>query len=265
MDELKRFLLSATPDWKAFSYALVGFLLNHIWAVFRNRRIPIAWTATFQRIAAVNSGPTNFKLVIQLDSVPCTNVQCCQINACNESGRDISAMDILITFNPEFSIVEATGSINTSAKTLLLSSDFIRTQEVVSAVPKDDRPRHPSMAYLLRNKEFHLPALNRGEVVSFLFWINSTNPNAVPTVNLTTEKVGVKMVSRPAEIRVFDWALAKRTMPFGAFVAVLLALMLSNLALSASTVAVISCLLGASFSLLGLWMRAIVRLLTRFV
>jgi hypothetical protein len=251
MSEAGNISSSLLPDLKAVIYAVGGFLLSHVWAVFRARRASVSWTATFQKITP-SLELVSSKISILLNDHPCQNLQWCQVAICNESGRDIESFDLLFTFFEPFAILEGHGSVASSAKNLFLSNGFVATATNVSALPEADRSKNASFQYLHRNREFHLLALNRGEKATFNFWINSSAPNDAPRVLMTTEKAGVKLVSRPSRLQMLDFALFKTVIPIGLLLSLAVAFTLSKIDLSPLTLALGCCFSGCCSGLIGI-------------
>jgi hypothetical protein len=124
------------------------------------------------------------KIAVRFNDVPCLNLNTCLIVLSNESGRDVDDLDVLFTFNEPFAIGEATGAVSESAKALLLSKQHLETVSAMRSLSDAERSAHPSWKYVMRNREFHIPALNRGQTATFNFWINSSTPTDVPQVQV---------------------------------------------------------------------------------
>src|SRR5258708_13927659 len=158
MDNL---LETLKPDLKAVIYGALGFVVNLIWLIFRNRRIAVTWTATFQPIRPVGHEPISSKVSVLVNALPALNLQLCQITVTNDSSRDIENMDLVFQFYTPFIVVEGPVSITTSAKNLLFIESFQNTAMAVAEMTEGTRTSNPSYDYLVSCRDDNLPALNR--------------------------------------------------------------------------------------------------------
>lgn len=252
-------------DLKAAFFALIGFVLNQIWSAFRARRIDVPWTATFQKINPQTPFVTATDVQVLVGGTPCNNLLSCQVQLRNESSRDIESLDILFTFIEPFQVIEGHGGLASSAKAALFSEDFQKTIKVVRELPEEERKKHTSYPYLGRNREFNLPSLNRSEVANFNFWINANDPKALAEILVTTEKSGVRLISRRANFQPLDVALLKASLPFGLILAALAVVAITRLDLSPITLALLSCAIGAGTGFLGLAALFFVRAMKKLV
>lgn len=174
-------------------------------------------------------------------------------------------MDVAFQFFAPFVVVEGRGAIATSAKNLLLSESFQRTAKVIGELPEAARVSNPSFDYLLRCREFNITALNRGETASFTFWINSPQSADIPRVLSTTEKAGVKLLSRPADIRPLNIAQLKGAILLGVPCSALCAYGVSLTGLSPLSIAILSLVSGILCGAFGFLLIALLRLIRRLL
>lgn len=241
-------------------FAIIGGLLSHLWSQYRARRITLSWTANFQKISPQGADPIFSKIQVSLNSQTHQNLYSCQLTILNESPRDVEEFDILINFQNSYTILHGQGGISTSAKTLSFSQPFQQTIQIVQQLSDSDRQGHPSYNYVVQNREFHLPSLNRGDSAIFTFLIDSTAPNQIASVLVTTEKKGVKLLSRPAQPNLFGVSLQLAT-PVGIIAAILLVFVISYLSLSSTASAFLGFAVGALALLLGLFLIKLFRFL----
>ncbi|MCM2274941.1 MAG: hypothetical protein NDI75_09140 [Candidatus Didemnitutus sp.] len=252
-------------DLKAALFTFAGFVLNQLWSAFRSRRIAVPWTATFQKVNPQFPLVTGGNVEVLVGKVPCKNLVSCQVQLWNESSRDIEKLDVLFTFNEPFQFIESHGGLVCSAKSSLFSDGFQRTIKVVANLPEAERSKHSSYPYLMRNREFHLPSLNRGDSAKFSFWVNADDEKAIPEVTVTTEKSGVRLVSRKANFQPLDVNVLKVAIPVGILVATCATIGVAQLGLSTMALALTSCAIGAGTGLIGLLVLFIVRVLKRLI
>lgn len=248
------------PRGTQVASAVAGGLLTHLWSQYRARRIILSWTANFQKISPQGSDPIFSKIQVLLHSQTCQNLYSCQITVLNESPRDVDEFDILFTFQNSYIILDGQGSISTSAKTLLFSQAYQETVRLIQQLPEPDRPRHQSYNFVVQNREFHLPSLNRGGTATFTFLINSNALNQIASVVVTTEKNGVKLLSRPAQPNLLGVPL-KLASPLGIIVAIVLVFAIAHLDLSPTASAFLGFLIGATALLLGIFLIRLLRFL----
>ncbi|HWA24495.1 MAG TPA: hypothetical protein VG734_02390 [Lacunisphaera sp.] len=258
-------LESLKPDFKSTVYGAIGLLASLIWSAIRARRVSVAWTAVFQAIRPVGAAPVSSKVSVLVNDQPALNLHSCQITVVNESSRDIENIDLLFTFYAPFSIVEGTGGLADSGKALLLSDGFQKTVAGVLATPEATRTTTPQYEYVVRNREFHLAALNRGETASFMFWVNSPAATDNPIVVVTTEKVGVKMISRPAKFRPLNVTAVKVALLIGVPIALLWACGVSLTGLPPLTMSFVAMLGGLLSGAFGFGIAALIRWVRRVI
>jgi hypothetical protein len=264
MSEFDSFIQSIKPDVKSVFYAGASFVATLIWGAIRARRIALAWTATFQPFKP-SAQPISSKVSVLVNNQPALNLHSCFIVLTNESARDIEKLDLLIQFQTPFVIVDGGGGIETSSKALLYSADFYATLQAVAALPEVSRPAHESYDYLTRSREFHVPALNRGEKINLLFWINSASATAVPFVVVSTEKAGVRMVSRKADIRPLNMAQLRAGLYLGIPLALLYAYIMSRAELTQLQLAFLCVFGGLLAGAVGIALQAFIHWLRRIV
>jgi hypothetical protein len=230
---------------------ILGAFFMHLWSKFRARRIALSWTANFQKLSPQGAEPIFSKIQVLLDGKPCQNLYSCNIIVRNESSQDIDDFDLLFSFQKTFLILHGQGSISSSAKNLLVSRNFFDTAKIIHDLPEDQRPKHNSYSYVTQHREFHLAALNRGTSVNFTFLINAETPDESPTVRVTTEKKGIKLVLRSAMPRVWDVSLISAAV-WGIFTSIILVFFVSRLGLSAGIIAFICFGIGATSTAFGI-------------
>jgi hypothetical protein len=241
-------------------FAIAGGLVTHLWSKYRERRIILSWTANFQRLMPEASDPISSKIQVLVHSRLNQNLYSCQITILNESSRDVDELEILFTFQNSYFVLHDQGSISTSAKTLFRSRDYQNTVQEILKLPEPDRQKHISWDYVNTNREFHLPSLNRGSSATFTFLIDSNVPNQVASVIVTSEKKGVKLLSRPAQPHIFGVPLKLAT-PWGILIAVILVFIVSRFGLSSTKLAFLCFLLGTASLLFGIGLIRMFRLL----
>lgn len=252
-------------DLKAALFATLGFALNQLWSAFRSRRIAVPWTATFQKANPKFPLPTGANVQVLVGGIACKNLSSCQVQLWNESSRDIEKLDVLFTFNEPFQVVEGQGGLVSSAKAALYSEGFQKTMKAVLDLPESDRQKHLSYSYLIRNREFHLPSMNRGDSARFSFWINADDEKASVVVLVTTERSGIRLVSRKANFQPLDIGLLKTVIPLGLVVAVSASIAVARLGLSPVSLALTCCGIGAGTGILGVLAFFLVRVIKRLV
>lgn len=252
-------------DLKAALFALVGFVLNQLWTAFRSRRIAVPWTATFQKVNPQFPLVTGGSVEVLVGKVACKNLVFCQVQLWNESSRDVEKLDVLFTFNEPFQLIEGHGGLVSSAKASHFSDGFQRTIKVVADLPEAERSKHASYPYLMRNREFHLPSLNRGDSAKFSFWVNADDEKAIAEVTVTTERSGVRLVSRKANVQPLDVNVLKAAIPVGILVAACATIGVAQLGLSTMALALTSCAIGAGTGLIGLLALFTMRALKRLI
>jgi hypothetical protein len=249
--DIDKFETVLGPRGTNAAFAVLGGLLSHLWSQFRARRIVLSWTANFQKISPQGSDPFFSNIQVLLHSQPSKDLYSCQITILNESPRDVDEFDVLFTFQNSYVIVNGQGNISTSAKTLSLSQGFQETVRVVQQQPEANRQTHKSYNFVVQNREFHLPSLNRRGSATFTFFIDSKIPNEIASVIVTTEKKGVKLVSRPAQPKMLGVPMKQAT-AVGIIFAILLVFAISYLALSSTASAFLGFFVGISALLLGI-------------
>lgn len=252
-------------DLKAALFALAGFVLNQLWSAFRSRRVAVPWTATFQRVNPQFPLITGGNVEVLVGKVACKNLVFCQVQLWNESSRDVEKLDVLFTFNDPFQLIESHGGLVSSAKASLFSDGFQRTIKVLADLSEAERSKHASYPYLVRNREFHLPSLNRGDSAKFAFWLNADDENAIPVVTVTTERPGVRLVSRKVNFQPLDVNVLKVAVPVGILVAACATIGVAQLGLPTMALALTSCAIGAGTGLIGLMILFAMRALKRLI
>jgi hypothetical protein len=261
-ENARRFL----PDTKAIAYAIVAFLGTQIWAAIRNRRIAIAWTATFQRLTPYATTPQFSGLLSVLwNGTPCPNLWSCEVVLRNESNRDLDASDVLFTFNDSFIVIKDQSGIRTSAKTLRWSAEFDGLSAKLGAMPEPDRPKHQSWAYAVRNREYHLPALDRGAEAVFTFWIHGADQNCNPSVKVSSEKGGLRLISRKADHRALDVAEIRRGLVVGVLLTVPVVWGLSHSDMSPLTIGWSTFVTGVCVGAIGIVGLKLFRSMLRYI
>lgn len=248
------------PTGTKIAIAFAGGLTTHIWNQIRARRITLSWTANFQKITPQGTDSFSSKIQVLVNNQPAQNVYSCQITVLNESLRDVDEFDMLFTFLNSFSIQHAQGALFESAKTLDLSPAFHGTVEILKPLGEAVRTAHPSFSYVMENREFRLPSLNRGASATFTFLISSKLSDNDAKVLVTSEKKGVRLVLRPAQpmlagVRLLD------CVAWGLILTPGLVYVIARLDLSPVTIAFLCFLVGVLAGLFGI---IIVRLL-RFI
>lgn len=253
------------PDLKSALYAIFGFGANQAWSAFRTRRVSVPWTATFQKVNPETSLLTGAAIEVLVGGVARKNLLFCQVQLWNESSRDVEKLDLLFTFNEPFEVLDGHGGLISSAKAAQFSDGFKATIDSVAKTQDAERAKHLSVPYLRRNREFHLASLNRGESARFSFWINADDCKAVAEVWVTTEKSGVRLISRKADVRPLDWGLIKIAVPAGLIVAALAVVWITQFELSRTALALVCCAVGACAGILGILVLLGLRALKRLI
>lgn len=174
-----------------------GGLLTHWFGKIQSRSKRLSWSATFQKI--LTGEPSDFasqKVTLFWGEHKCTNARTCEIELRNESGRDVEDLDVLVTFNSPFIIVEVDAGLLHSRKNLLVSPAYQKTLAYVAGLPQEQRALNPSGKYIQHNREFRIPALNRGCAAKFILLVVSTINGVEAEATLSTEKVGVKLIQK---------------------------------------------------------------------
>ena len=239
------------PTGTKIVIALGGGLATHIWSQIRARRMTLSWTANFQKITPPGDDSFASKIQVLVNNQPAQNVYSCQITVLNESIRDVDEFDILFTFQNSFSIQHAQGALSASAKTLGLSPAFQGTVENLRSLGEAERNAHASFNYVMENREFRLPSLNRSASATFTFLISSKLSDKDAKVVMTSEKKGIRLVLRPAQpmlagVRLLD------CVGWGLILTPSLVYVIAHLNLSPVTIAFLCFLVGIFAALFGI-------------
>lgn len=113
------------------------------------------------------------------------------------------------------------------------------------------------------NREYHLTTLNRGQSAAFNFWVNSNVPQASPVLNVTTEKSGVRLISRPSRMLNFDRSQLLPMVVVGIGVAVPLVYYIAVSSLSGLTKVGAAFAIGITYNGLGFLVLQLIRLFRR--
>lgn len=239
------------PTGMKVAIAIVSVLATHVWNQIRARRISLSWTANFQKITPQENNSFSSKIQVLVDNQPAQNLHSCQITIVNESPRDVDEFDLLVSFQNAFTVQHAVGSLSASGKNLLFSAGFQHTVEIVKGVPEAERLMHPSYNFIMQNREFRLPSLNRGATATFTFLVNAKDTDKSPTVMVTSEKKGVRIVLRPTQPTLGGVRLLE-CLVWGFLLTPVLVYALGLSAWSSMTIAIVGYLIGVFSGLFGI-------------
>jgi hypothetical protein len=166
---------------------------------------------------------------------------------------------VVVAFDPPFAIIDSVAGLDTSAKRLLLTQEFINTTNLVMALPADQQAKHISTEYVARSREIRFPAFNRGESATLKFWVHSPLAGVAPSVRVTTEKAGVKIISRPALVQGLNVTELKKALPIGVSVALVGTYAVAMIPMSPIKLAFAGCLIGTASGTFGFAVLKLVR------
>jgi hypothetical protein len=229
--------------------AVLSAFANNVWRRFKKRRKDLRWTVTFNKVSFPPQNILFKPLQVTYDGNPCTTLYTCDVLLSNNSQEDLEDIDFLFWFQNNYVVLQATGSIVGSGKSLMLSPEFSTTMNNVLGMVEADRAASRSYPYVLANREFRVPALNRASSISLQFLIHASH-NEQPSIHVSTEYPGVRLTHQKQEPMVLGVAL-RRAISWGIIVGVILIVLLGPHITTPTGAAAIFFPIGACASLLG--------------
>lgn len=236
---------------------LFGALVTHLWNRLRERPTLLRWTTQYVRLAA-SSDVAFAQVDVLYNGQPVTNLYLANVQLQNESNSDLQDVVVNLACLDGSRVLISEGRLAGSLQTLPFTAFF--DQALTDAI---ETPAQAIWPYLNTRRDYQIPVLNRGAVVSFILLL--TRDDALqPEVQLACDHMGVRVVHQPPV-----WALwgipMKHGVVTGLILGLALVLLLSRLisspvlaGLSAWSIGVLSSLIGVG--ILRTW-RWLVRLI----
>lgn len=192
MLELLQALWSQIGNVVAF---LAGTITTHLLSRFRKRLIHLPWTFNVQAFARSATGPGLGRIEITHNGQPAENLFVATAQVTNESMQDVSDLELAVGLRDESIFLQHSARVKESLKFLDYSDDYAKRIDQYGRTPQEERTR-ADLDFIMTNREFSVPALNRGQSIVLWFLIHA--PTGVyPMLLLSTEHVGVKLRQRP--------------------------------------------------------------------
>lgn len=229
--------------------AIFSALAAHLWRRFIGRMVTLKWEINCQKIGSTTADNFGSKIEIRYDDIAWENIYYVFVRVTNDSSVDLGAFDILFFFRNARGVLQSHASLSTSDKSLLNSTEYQKTLAAVMALKPDERLTNPSFLYVHRNREYAVPALNRGAAIAATFVV-CPNDATEPNLSITTEHKGVKLKREPIGTKLFGVDTTRAAM-YGVVVGSALVWVMPSLIASPNALAFSSFALGLGGSLVG--------------
>jgi hypothetical protein len=243
--------------------AMFSALGAHLWRRYMGRMVTLKWEINCQKIGSTTADNFGSKVEIRYDDIAWENIYYVFVRITNDTSVDLGDFNLLFFFKNARGVLQSEAGLTTSDKRLLHSDDFQKTVSHVTALPQDQRPTSPSWAYIHRNREYRVPALNRGAGIIASFVVCPANA-AEPNVSITTEHKGVRLVRESVGPKLFGVDTGRASL-YGIFVGTLIALVLPTFVTSPLTLSLTVFVIGLAGNLVGVAVIKLARGMFKFL
>jgi hypothetical protein len=174
------------------TFLLLGTIATSLYHTIRNRRTPIYYTTSLERIAESKINGLVGNIEIKWNGYPVSNLYRCTIDIINVSSRDFSDVKFKILSEPETILFEEDSQILNTTEYLRLTNDYINQIRNI---------QYPEQSnYLRLFREYLIPIYNRKSVVRTISIFTSTHKDPMIFVEMLHEGLILKYRHKVDEI-----------------------------------------------------------------
>jgi len=187
-------------DPVATSAGAIGMLVcAHLIRRFRERMVTLRWSARHQSIAVSTHDATFGKIEVLYNNNPVQNLSMCFLEIENESTRDLTDLTFSASYSDGTQFLVSMAALR-GATALLFSSPFAHALTTWRSLM--DPQKSQTLDYISKNREYHIPVLNRGAKVDFAALV-MTKTGIQPTVQVICVHRGVRVRQKPPQLVMF--------------------------------------------------------------
>lgn len=193
-------VITATEIFKWTIFFVAGMALNQLLQTVRGRMSTLRWQVNHFPLAISGDSPDIGKLEISFNGQPCRSLHSTIVTIKNDSGRDLKDIEIGFRFVEGNIIYYQKAYVEGTSWALEVTDGFRARLERVEHVTgkEDDGAVDAERALaidLLRHRDYQVPALNRGGVITATFLMH-TEGN-LPFVEVLSPSSGIRVVQKP--------------------------------------------------------------------
>jgi hypothetical protein len=151
-------------------------------------------TPWYTHLAVAGATPEFGRVEVTWNGNPVTNLQFCNIEFENESGRDFTDVEVKFWFN-DGTQIHGQGALQQTAQVFPYTASFQNRIDAAFAPPPAPPPPANEINQLLSRRESKIPVLNRGGRFLMTFVVHPGG-NAHPVLEVYCDHPGVRLVHR---------------------------------------------------------------------
>lgn len=186
-------LPQGTPGWlKAAIVIALTLLAKGVFDRLKRRSTTLTWTAEYQPMAFATTDFGWGRVEILYDGEATQNLHIAQITLQNDTSRDLAGLRVLLSASEGSRVLRSAGALTGGEQRF----DF--TAQYSEALVRDGNSEltPAEIGYWQRRTGFEVPVLNRSSSAGFRLLL-SRNDYATPSVDVTCEMLGVRLVHSP--------------------------------------------------------------------
>lgn len=188
--------------WDPLKYLgaiVVGGFGRYFWERYDKRLAPFRWSVSYNHVAIAGADPAFGTIEVRWNNTPVTNLQFCNIEFENESGRDFQDVEVKFWFQ-DGTRIHGLGTLQNTAQEFPYTASFQRRLDAVfaaAAAAHGARPAVPDLEInqLFGRREYRIPVFNRGAQFAITFLVHPGGAGQ-PNLEVYCDHPGVRLLHR---------------------------------------------------------------------